>query len=70
MDAEAFWAFSLDFYARADVAPACIALQDKCGADVDVVLFTLWCASRGRRLQLSELAVIDAAIAWWRSEVV
>ena len=70
MDAEAFWAFSLEFYAREGVAPACIALQDTYAADVEVVLFTLWCASRGRRLAIIELGAIDAAITSWRSAVV
>lgn len=70
MDAETLWAFSLEFYARPGVAPACIVLQDVHGADVDVVLFTLWCASRGRRLEASELNAIDAAVASWRSSVV
>lgn len=70
MTAGAFWAFSLEFYGRLGVEPACIALQDAHGADVDVVLFVLWCASRGRRLDASELGAIDAAVASWRSAVV
>ncbi len=70
MDAEAFWAFSREFYARDGVAPSCITLQDVYGADVDVILFTLWCASRGCRIELSELEAVDAAVASWRVSVV
>ncbi len=65
-----FWVFSLDFYGRDGVAAACIALQDDHGADVDVVLFALWCASRGRRLDAPGLAAVDAAVAPWRQAVV
>ena len=70
MSAEAFWAFSLDFYSRPNVAASCLALQDDCGADVDVLLFALWCASRGHRLSTFELAGVDAAIDPWRKAVV
>ena len=50
MDAEAFWAFSLQFYGREHVPSMCVAMQDGHGADVEMVLFALWCATRGRRL--------------------
>jgi uncharacterized protein (TIGR02444 family) len=70
MNSKAFWAFSLEFYGRQGVAPACVALQDIYGADVNVVLFTLWCASRGRRLATPELNAIHAAVAFWRLQVV
>ena len=67
---KSLWEFSLDFYGREGVPAACIALQDAHGADVDVVLFALWCASRGRRLDASGVAAIDAAVAPWRQSVV
>jgi len=34
------------------------------------VLFALWCARRGRCLDLTELGAIDVAVATWRSTVV
>jgi uncharacterized protein (TIGR02444 family) len=59
---EAFWRFSLALYARPGVADALIALQDRAGRDVNLILFGLWLgASRGRRLDVTELAA--AAIA-------
>lgn len=70
MTTKALWEFSLDFYGREGVAAACIALQDAHGADVDVVLFALWCASRGCRLDATGLAAVDAAVASWRQSVV
>jgi uncharacterized protein (TIGR02444 family) len=36
-----FWRFSLDLYGRPGVAPACLALQDEAGADVNLVLYLL-----------------------------
>jgi len=70
MNTQAFWAFSLEFYGRDGVASACMTLQDACGADVDVVLFALWCASRGTRLRVSNLDSICATVASWHLRVV
>lgn len=43
-----FWSFSLEVYARPGVAPACLALQDRYGLDVNLLLFGLWSAVVGR----------------------
>ena len=37
--ASAFWQFSLDVYARPQVAELCLALQDEHNFDVNAVLF-------------------------------
>jgi uncharacterized protein (TIGR02444 family) len=47
----AFWRFSLELYARDGVPAACLALQDREEADVNLILFALWLAVRGHRLQ-------------------
>ena len=39
-----FWKFSLGYYRGAGVSEACLELQDRCGVDVNVVLFLLWMA--------------------------
>jgi uncharacterized protein (TIGR02444 family) len=39
---EAFWRFSLALYARPGVADALIALQDRAGLDVKLILFGAW----------------------------
>ena len=70
MSNDAFWEFSLAFYAKPGVSAACLALQDEFGADVDVVLFALWCARLGHSLSAAELDAVDAAIAVWRKSVV
>jgi uncharacterized protein (TIGR02444 family) len=41
------WAFSLALYARPGVAAACLALQDRFGADVNLLLLGFWRAAKG-----------------------
>jgi uncharacterized protein (TIGR02444 family) len=61
---EALWRFSLALYARPGVAEALIALQDRAGCDVNLVLFALWLgAGRGHCLDRGELAAAATAIA-------
>src|SRR5260370_33376201 len=61
---EALWRFSLALYARAGVARALIALQDRAGCDINIVLFALWLGTgRGHRLDRAELAPAEAVIA-------
>jgi len=61
---EALWRFSLAFYARPAVAEALIALQDRGGCDVNLILFGLWRGlAHGHRLDNAELRVAEAAVA-------
>lgn len=64
------WYFSQDLYGRSGVAPACLALQDEAGADVNLVLYLLWCARTGRRVDAAAIHAADAGIAAWRAAVV
>lgn len=70
-EADAFWRFSLAFYGRAGVAPALIALQDRDGLDVNVVLYALWLGlARGHAMAPADLAAASAAAAPLRETVV
>jgi uncharacterized protein (TIGR02444 family) len=70
-EAEAFWRFSLAFYARPRVAPALIALQDRDGLDVNVILYALWLGlARGHAMDSADLAAADAVAAPLRDAVV
>ena len=60
---EALWRFSLAFYARPSVAEALITLQDRDGRDINLILFALWLAVFGRRLDRAVLAVAETAAA-------
>jgi uncharacterized protein (TIGR02444 family) len=48
--AGAFWRFSLDFYRLPGVEPALLALQDRAGHDVNLILYALWLGWSGRGL--------------------
>ena len=68
---EAFWRFSLTFYALPRVAPALLALQDLEGLDVNLMLFALWLGISGRHpLDSGALAAAERAIGTIRAEVV
>ncbi|MDE2229476.1 MAG: TIGR02444 family protein [Alphaproteobacteria bacterium] len=66
-----FWQFSLAFYAQSGVAPACLALQDRHGLDVNLALYCCWLGLSGRgRIDASRLIAADTAIASWRREII
>jgi uncharacterized protein (TIGR02444 family) len=64
-DPEALWSWSCDRYARAGVADACLDLQDRLGAEVNLLLLACWLAEQGRWLAPGPAARAgNAAIAW------
>jgi uncharacterized protein (TIGR02444 family) len=65
-----FWRFSLSFYRLPKVADACIALQEECGVDVNLLLYLLWQARQGHRLSTEDVAALEARIAPWREATV
>ena len=65
-----FWRFSLHFYARPGVADACLALQDRCGADVNLLLFLLWMSLSRRLFSVDAVMALDDRIRDWRETVV
>src|SRR5437868_605100 len=65
-----FWRFSLRFYTRTHVAPACLLLQDEAGADVNLLLFLLFLADQKRSISAEEIVRLDEAVAQWRETVV
>jgi uncharacterized protein (TIGR02444 family) len=65
-----FWRFSLRFYRQPGVADACIALQDGCSVDVNVLLFFLWLAVAKRRISVAVAQAVCTKATPWRDEVV
>ena len=65
-----FWSFSTKLYGRPGVAPACLALQDRYGCDVNLILFALWAARCGRALGAAEFEALDATLASWRGRMI
>lgn len=67
---EAFWRFSQESYDRPGVAALCLALQDRDGRDVNILLLALYAgAVLGRRLDPRDFATLEAAVAAWRDHV-
>jgi uncharacterized protein (TIGR02444 family) len=62
-----FWRFSLHFYRQSGVADACIALQDNCGVDVNLLLFLCWLAAGGQRLSAEQVKKLDDKARDWRN---
>src|SRR5215470_5475198 len=70
-DDEALWRYSLAFYARPGVSEALLALQDRAGCDVNLILYALWLGvSGGGRLTKGELARADLIARPIRTEIV
>lgn len=67
----AFWDFSLRAYRRPGVAEACLRLQDAYGADVNLLLYFCWLASRKAcPLEAAEVEAVVRETADWRDGVV
>jgi uncharacterized protein (TIGR02444 family) len=62
-----FWRFSLHFYRHAGVSDACIALQDGCGVDVNLLLFLFWLAADRQALAADEVKKLDDSVRDWRN---
>jgi uncharacterized protein (TIGR02444 family) len=65
-----FWRFSLGFYRQPGVADACIALQDECGVDVNVLMFFLWFATQQKEVTAKQARAVWEQAAMWRDHVV
>jgi uncharacterized protein (TIGR02444 family) len=67
---EDLWSFSLRLWRRPGVEQACLWLQERCGADVNLLLLCCWLASEGRPADARFLAGAAAAVAAWRAAAV
>jgi uncharacterized protein (TIGR02444 family) len=62
-----FWRFSLHFYRQSGVSDACIALQDDCGVDVNLLLFLFWLAADRQHLTAADVRRLDDKVRDWRN---
>ena len=69
LDPGAFWEFSLAYYSRERVAAACLSLQNRRGADVNVLLFCCWLATLSLKVERAGLQAAIAAVEAWRRDV-
>jgi uncharacterized protein (TIGR02444 family) len=65
-----FWNFSLQLFAKPGVAPACIALQDGLGLDVNLLLYCCWHGRACRKLGEEEVRRAMTAVEGWQRDVV
>lgn len=64
------WAFAQEVYARSGFADAALALQDRWGGDVCLLIAILWHAGQGACPDDAGLAALEAEAAPWRAAVV
>lgn len=65
------WQFALSLYGQPGVAESCLALQDRYGVDVNVLLIALFALTeRGVALNSQDVKHADDAVRAWRREVV
>ena len=70
-DPPGLWDWSLSVYGRPGVAAACLAAQDRYGADVNLLLWAAWAGCvHGHRLTAVEVETARAAVAAWHRDVV
>ncbi len=65
----AFWEFSLAFYAREPVGAACLSLQNRRGADVNILLLCCWLATLKLTIGEAGLKAAIEAVDDWRHKV-
>jgi uncharacterized protein (TIGR02444 family) len=69
--ADDLWRFVVSFYGRPAVAPACLALQERLGADVIVLLFGLAAlVKRGVLLGPEDVRALADLVQAWQTEIV
>ena len=64
------WLFSLNFYSVEGVRESLLAFQDFSAANVNIVLFLLWLASRRKSLSLNEVDEFIGSTNSWNKNVV
>jgi uncharacterized protein (TIGR02444 family) len=65
------WRFALALYGQDGAADACLALQDRLGLDVNILLLAMFAAAeRGIAVTSEEVRSMDALVSTWRAETV
>jgi uncharacterized protein (TIGR02444 family) len=65
------WDFSVRLYGRPGVADACLALQERLGIDVNLLLFFVWWSATGRgNLDNDAFATLVQRATRWNHDVV
>jgi len=65
-----FWEFSLNVYAAPGVSGECLDLQDRLGADVNLLLFAAYAGSRGLILSAEDIDECSRVVQQWREQII
>jgi uncharacterized protein (TIGR02444 family) len=65
-----FWIFSIKTYGSTNVAPACLALQNSCGVNVNILLFCCWAGSQGMTLSSAQIEQGLKIVDSWNRDIV
>jgi uncharacterized protein (TIGR02444 family) len=65
-----FWRYSLRIWRIPGVPEACLALQERCDADVNLLLFCGWTGQQGFQLDRRKLRAAIGRVGAWQSEVI
>ena len=66
-----FWDFSVNTYSRDGAAAACLRLQDRLGADVNIVMYCCWVAhDRGVGFDPTAVNRLESIVGPWKLAVV
>jgi uncharacterized protein (TIGR02444 family) len=67
----AHWRFALALYGQGGAADACLALQDRLGVDVNILLFAIFAVTeRGMAVAPQDIRGMDAVVKTWREATV
>lgn len=68
MDRQEVWTFTVGMYGRDGVAKLCLELQDRCGLDVNMLLFMFFLGQKG--LAPHSISALEDSVRDWRDNVV
>ena len=69
-ESNAFWRFSLRAYRLPGVEAVCLALQDGCATDTNLLLYCCWLGSTGRAIDKRGLRRAMAAVARLQADAI
>ncbi len=64
-----FWLFTLSRYAKPGVAETCLVLQNQHGANINLLLYCLWLAKKGRSLEWQRIQENGDIDSWHQQQV-
>lgn len=66
--ADEFWAFSLVFYGKKGVKEICLYWQDNFSANVNLMLFMLWCDHLKIKVSTDDVKHLNQSLLYWNKE--